>query len=87
MSTCFALGAATAEQVKRLAPAEAGPLAGLGTLPSLRTLRPALAATADAACLLEPAGGNRPGDERRDGAAEPGDLPGRVPTWDDHSAP
>ena len=40
VSTCFALGAATAEQVKHLAPAEAGPLAGLEALPSLRTLRP-----------------------------------------------
>ena len=29
VSTCFALGAATAEQVKHLVPAEAGPLAGL----------------------------------------------------------
>jgi len=46
VSTCFALGAATAEQVKHLAPAEAGPLAGLAALPSLRTLRPALAAIA-----------------------------------------
>jgi transposase len=48
VSMCFALGAATAEQVKHLVPAEAGPLAGLATLPSLRTLRPALAAIADA---------------------------------------
>jgi hypothetical protein len=48
VSTCFALGAATAEQVKHLAPAEAGPLAGLAGLPSLRSLRPALAAIADA---------------------------------------
>jgi hypothetical protein len=53
VSTCFALGAATAEQVKHLAPAEAGPLAGLAALPSLRTLRPALAAIADAADPLE----------------------------------
>ena len=53
VSTCFALGAATAEQVKHLAPAEAGPLAGLETLPSLRTLRPALAAIAGAADPLE----------------------------------
>jgi hypothetical protein len=37
-----ALGAATAEQVKHLAPAEAGPLAGLAALPSPRTLRPRL---------------------------------------------
>jgi hypothetical protein len=48
VSTCFALGAATAEQFKHLAPAEAGPLAGLAVLPSLRTLRPRLAAAADA---------------------------------------
>ena len=49
VSMCFALGAATAEQVKHLAPAEAGPLAGLAALPSLRTLRPRLAAVAGAA--------------------------------------
>jgi Transposase protein len=53
VSMCFALGAATAEQVKHLAPAEAGPLAGLAALPSLRTLRPALAAIADAADPLK----------------------------------
>jgi hypothetical protein len=49
VSSCFALGAATAEQFKHLAPGEAGPLAGLAALPSLRTLRPRLAALADAA--------------------------------------
>jgi hypothetical protein len=53
VSMCFALGAATAEQVKHLAPAEAGPLAGLAVLPSLRTLRPRLAAIADATDPLE----------------------------------
>ena len=53
VSMCFALGAATAEQVKHLVPAEAGPLAGLAVLPSLRTLRPRLAAIADAADPLE----------------------------------
>ncbi len=53
VSACFALGAATAEQVKHLVPAEAGPLAGLAALPSLRTLRPRLAALADAADPLE----------------------------------
>ncbi|MGH9618881.1 MAG: putative transposase, partial [Bryobacteraceae bacterium] len=53
VSSCFALGAATAEQVKHLAPGEAGPLAGLAALPSLRTLRPALAAIADAADPLK----------------------------------
>ncbi len=53
VSACFALGAATAEQFKHLAPAEAGPLAGLAALPSLRTLRPRLAAIADATGPLE----------------------------------
>ena len=53
VSMGFALGAATAEQFKHLAPAEAGPLAGLAALPSLRTLRPRLAAIADAADPLE----------------------------------
>jgi hypothetical protein len=53
VSMCFALGAATAEQVKHLVPGEAGPLAGLAVLPSLRTLRPRLAAIADAADPLE----------------------------------
>jgi hypothetical protein len=53
VSACFALGAATTEQVKHLAVAEAGPLAGLGRLPGLRTLRPALAAIADRTDPLE----------------------------------
>jgi transposase len=53
VSTCFALGAATAEQFKHLAPAEAGPLAGLAALPSLRSLRPRLAVIADGADPLE----------------------------------
>src|SRR5260370_652949 len=43
-SICFALGAATIEQVKHLTAACAGPLAGLAVLPDLRTLRPRLAA-------------------------------------------
>src|SRR5260370_3580850 len=47
VSMCFALGAATVEQFKHLAAAEAGPLAGLGALPGLRATRPALAAIAD----------------------------------------
>jgi len=47
VSACFALGAATTEQLKHLAAAEAGPLAGLVALPELRTLRPALAGIAD----------------------------------------
>jgi hypothetical protein len=47
ISMCFALGAATIEQFKHLAAADAGPLAGLGALPDLRTLRPKLAAIAD----------------------------------------
>jgi hypothetical protein len=46
VSMCFALGAATIEQFKHLAAADAGPLAGLGALPGLRSLRPALAAIA-----------------------------------------
>ena len=46
VSMCFALGAATTEQFKHLAAAEAGPLAGLSRLPELRTLRPGLAAVA-----------------------------------------
>ena len=48
-SMCFALGAATTEQVKHLTASCAGPLAGLAVLPHLRTLRPRLAAIADAA--------------------------------------
>ena len=48
VSMCFALGAATTEQFKHLAAAEAGPLAGLTTLPGLRALRPELARIADA---------------------------------------
>jgi hypothetical protein len=53
VSACFALGAATAGQFKHLVPAEAGPLAGLAALPSLRSLRPRLAAIADAADPLK----------------------------------
>ena len=47
VSMCFALGAATTEQFKHLAAAEAGPLVGLGALPGLRALRPELARIAD----------------------------------------
>ena len=53
VSMCFALGAATTEQFKHLAAAEAGPLAGLPRLPGLRTLRPALATIADRADPLQ----------------------------------
>ena len=53
VSMCFALGAHTTEQFKHLAPGEAGPLAGLAVLPGLRSLRPRLAAIADAADPLE----------------------------------
>jgi hypothetical protein len=53
VSMCFALGAATAEQFKHLAAAEAGPLAGFPALPGLRALRPALAAIADRTDPLE----------------------------------
>ena len=49
VSACTGLGYATTEQFKHLAAAEAGPLAGLVTLPDLRTLRPALASVADRA--------------------------------------
>ena len=45
---CLALGPATMEQSKHLAAADAGLLAGLRALPGLRTLRPRLAAIADA---------------------------------------
>jgi len=50
---CFALGAHTTEQFKHLAPAEAGPLAGLAVLPGLRALRPALARIAGGLDPLE----------------------------------
>ncbi len=53
VSTCFALGAATIEQFKHLTAGAAGPLAGLTVLPGLRTMRPRLAAIADAADPLE----------------------------------
>ena len=53
ISMCFALGPATSEQFKHLAAAEAGPLAGYGTLPGLRALRPALAQIADRTDPLE----------------------------------
>jgi hypothetical protein len=46
-SMCFALGAATVEQVKHLSGRHVAPLAGLQALPDLRTLRPRLAAVAD----------------------------------------
>jgi len=47
VSMGLTLGAATTEQFKHLAAAEAGPLAGLAALPGLRALRPRLAAIAD----------------------------------------
>src|ERR1035441_5961566 len=47
VSACIGLGYATTGQFKHLAAAEAGPLAGLVTLPDLRTLRSALAGIAD----------------------------------------
>ena len=53
VSMCFALGAHTTEQFKHLAPAEAGPLAGLAVLPGLRALRPALARIAGGLDPLE----------------------------------
>ena len=70
VSMCFALGAATTEQFKHLAAAEAGPLAGLGALPGLRALRPELARIADR---------DRPAEVQRDvrvrdAGRGPGDL-------------
>ena len=65
VSMCFALGQATIEQFKHLAAADAGPLAGLGTLPGLRTLRPKLAAIADSADPVRAAGRVRGGDAGR----------------------
>jgi hypothetical protein len=53
VSTCFALGAATVEQFKHLTGGAAGPLAGMASLPGLRTLRPRLAGIADGADPLE----------------------------------
>src|SRR5260370_35063462 len=47
VSACFALGAATTEQFKHLAAAEAGPPAGLPRLPGRRPLRPSPAAVPD----------------------------------------
>jgi len=44
----FALGGSSLEQAKHLVPADAGALLGLSAFPSLRTLRPALAALAEA---------------------------------------
>ena len=54
VSMSFALGAATTEQFKHLAAAEAGPLAGLGALPGLRALRPALARIASGLSVTLP---------------------------------
>ena len=53
VSMCLALGAATTEQFKHLAAAEAGPLAGMPVLPGLRALRPELARIADGTDPLE----------------------------------
>src|SRR6266702_1134326 len=47
-SLASALGASSAEATKHLVPAQAGILAGIGRLPDPRTLRPRLAAVADA---------------------------------------
>ncbi len=49
----FALGAATIEQFKHLTAECAGPLAGMASLPGLRTLRPRLAAIAGGCDPLE----------------------------------
>src|SRR5260221_13721461 len=50
----FALGAATTGQFKHLTAAAAGPLAGMASLPGLRTLRPRLAAIAGGGGPLGP---------------------------------
>jgi transposase len=47
-SLAFALGVSSAEGTRHLIPARAGILAGIGRLPGLRTLRPRLAAIAEA---------------------------------------
>jgi len=47
-SLAFALGVSSAEGTKHLIPAQAGILAGIGRLPDPRTLRPRLAAIAEA---------------------------------------
>ncbi len=47
-SVCFGLGFASLEQAKHPDRAQVGPVAGIDVLPDLRTLRPRLAAIADA---------------------------------------
>jgi hypothetical protein len=47
-AAAFALGVSSAEGTKHLIAAQAGPLAGIAALPELRTLRPRLAAIAEA---------------------------------------
>ena len=47
-SVCFGLGFASLEQAKHPDRAQVGPVAGIDVLPELRTLRPRLAAIADA---------------------------------------
>ena len=69
VSMCFALGADTIEQFKHLAAADAGPLAGLGVLPGLRTMRTTLPGS-----LTRPTGRGA-GDVRvRDAGRGPGDA-------------
>jgi hypothetical protein len=53
VSTVFALGFSCLEQAKHPDRAQVGPLAGIAALPSLRTLRPRLAAIAEACDPLE----------------------------------
>jgi transposase len=48
MSSLFALGFSSVEQAKHPDRAQVGPTVGIGSLPELRTLRPRLAAIADA---------------------------------------
>src|ERR1035441_2189006 len=70
----FALGALTIEQAKHLAAADAGALAGLTSLPSLRTWRQRLGELAGPCAPLAPPRRRRrgPGGRARGGRAHPG---------------
>src|SRR5258708_6034701 len=88
----FALGAATTGQFKHLTAAAAGPLAGMASLPGLRTLpprpaavaggggppgRPALCARAPVGGAPAPPAGCSPSWPRSPSTAAPGRWPGR----------
>jgi hypothetical protein len=57
VQAAFSLGFVSVEQFKYLSPREAGPLAGWDKVPSLRALRPRLAAIADSCDPVELLGG------------------------------